>query len=499
MFSGYMHDPKPLQGGSHNSDYNLQDGWNSAMWQFTYSYVMPEIYRLEQTAAELMPPFYAIAKILKVLAMQRVTDYYGPVIYTHFGAQGAEYVPDGQQEVYMHFFDDLDEAVEILSDYVAERPMAGEFAKFDLLLDGSYAAWLRFANSLRMRLAVRLASVAPEKARAEFRKAAADPYGVIEVNTNNAAVKTSGIYSNPLGAINRSWNEAGMNASMESVLTGFGDPRIAKFFEPCAEDLVIANDGGESVSVPLKGQYHGVRQGTAFSHNYYAAFSRLTVEPTTEVVLMSAAEVWFLRAEAKLRWTDAGQQSVKELYEKGIEVSIRNQKSYRQSDAAAAWTEKKLTAPDWAAIDDAAISSYINDDTSSPEGYTDPWKPEYNSDPTTSITVKWDEGASNEEKLERIITQKWIANFPLSTEAWADYRRTGYPKLFRPKQNLAPSIIDTQLGPRRLLYNETELSSNTVEVNNAIQLLKAESSEVKGDGDTGGTRLWWDRKDKGNF
>ena len=499
MFSGYMHDPKPLQGGSHNSDYNLQDGWNSAMWQFTYSYVMPEIYRLEQTAAELMPPFYAIAKILKVLAMQRVTDYYGPVIYTHFGAQGAEYVPDGQQEVYMHFFDDLDEAVEILSHYVAERPMAGEFAKFDLLLDGSYAAWLRFANSLRMRLAVRLASVAPEKARAEFRKAAADPYGVIEVNTNNAAVKTSGIYSNPLGAINRSWNEAVMNASMESVLTGFGDPRIAKFFEPCAEDLVIANDGGESVSVPLKGQYHGVRQGTAFSHNYYAAFSRLTVEPTTEVVLMSAAEVWFLRAEAKLRWTDAGQQSVKELYEKGIEVSIRNQKSYRQSDAAAAWTEKKLTAPDWAAIDDAAISSYINDDTSSPEGYTDPWKPEYNSDPTTSITVKWDEGASNEEKLERIITQKWIANFPLSTEAWADYRRTGYPKLFRPKQNLAPSIIDTQLGPRRLLYNETELSSNTVEVNNAIQLLKAESSEVKGDGDTGGTRLWWDRKDKGNF
>ena len=51
MFSGYIHDPKPLQGGSHNSDYNLQDGWNSAMWQFTYSYVMPEIYRLEQHTA----------------------------------------------------------------------------------------------------------------------------------------------------------------------------------------------------------------------------------------------------------------------------------------------------------------------------------------------------------------------------------------------------------------------------------------------------------------
>ena len=118
MFSGYMHDPKPLQGGSHNSDYNLQDGWNSAMWQFTYSYVMPQIYRLEQTAREKMPPFYAITKILKVLAMHRVTDYYGPVIYSHFADRGSEYVPDSQQQVYGCFFDDLDEAADILAAWV---------------------------------------------------------------------------------------------------------------------------------------------------------------------------------------------------------------------------------------------------------------------------------------------------------------------------------------------------------------------------------------------
>ena len=172
MFSGYMHDPKPLQGGSHNSDYNLQDSWNSAMWQFTYSYVMPQIYRLEQTAREKMPPFYAITKILKVLAMHRVTDYYGPVIYSHFADRGSEYVPDSQQQAYNCFFDDLDEAADILAAWVEEQPEAGEFSRFDLLLDGSYTAWLRFANSLRMRLAVRIAVAAPEKARAEFRKAA---------------------------------------------------------------------------------------------------------------------------------------------------------------------------------------------------------------------------------------------------------------------------------------------------------------------------------------
>lgn len=127
MFSGYMHDPKPLQGGSHNSDYNLQDGWNSAMWQFTYSYVMPQIYQLEQTAREKMPPFYAIAKILKVLAMHRVTDYYGPVIYSHFADRGSEYVPDSQQQVYGCFFDDLDEAADILAAWGGGQPEAGEF------------------------------------------------------------------------------------------------------------------------------------------------------------------------------------------------------------------------------------------------------------------------------------------------------------------------------------------------------------------------------------
>ena len=48
--------------------------------------------------------------------------------------------------------------------------------------------------------------------------------------------------------------------------------------------------------------------------------------------------------------------------------------------------------------------------------------------PPSRITIKWKEDAQFEENLERIITQKWIAIFPLGNEAWAEYRRTGYPK-----------------------------------------------------------------------
>lgn len=457
MFSGYMHDPKPLQGGSHNSDYNLQDGWNGSMWQFTYSYIMPEIYRLEQTAPEQKPAFYAIAKILKVLVMHRVTDYYGPVIYSHFGDRGNEYVPDSQEEVYGRFFDDLDEAETILTGAVRERGVSEEFGKFDLLLDGSYVSWIRLAASLRMRLAVRVACVLPERAAAEFRKSLEGSYGVIETNPANAAVSTSGTYTNPLGEINRNWNEAVMNASMESIMVGYGDPRLEKYFEPCKSDLVILDGNGNSVTVPLKGGFHGIRQGTAFSHNYYAAFSRLTVETTTDAVLMTAAEVWFLRAEAALRgWTG---EDTETCYRNGVTMSF------------AQW--QASGCEQYLASDAAAV------------GYSDPIDPGNDIAARCRVSPRWDESASPGLKLERIITQKWIAMYPEGCEAWAEQRRTGYPRLFPVRYNHSKGqSIDTETMIRRLPYPATLETSDPEQYAALVKAL--------GGPDDGGTRLWWD-------
>ena len=457
MFSGYMHDPKPLQGGSHNSDYNLQDGWNGSMWQFTYSYIMPEIYRLEQTAPEQKPAFYAIAKILKVLVMHRVTDYYGPVIYSHFGDRGNEYVPDSQEEVYGRFFDDLDEAETILTGAVRERGVSEEFGKFDLLLDGSYVSWIRLAASLRMRLAVRVACGLPERAAAEFRKSLEGSYGVIETNPANAAVSTSGTYTNPLGEINRNWNEAVMNASMESIMVGYGDPRLEKYFEPCKSDLVILDGNGNSVTVPLKGGFHGIRQGTAFSHNYYAAFSRLTVETTTDAVLMTAAEVWFLRAEAALRgWTG---EDTETCYRNGVTMSF------------AQW--QASGCEQYLASDAAAV------------GYSDPVDPGNDIAARCRVSPRWDESASPGLKLERIITQKWIAMYPEGCEAWAEQRRTGYPRLFPVRHNHSKGqSIDTETMIRRLPYPATLETSDPEQYAALVKAL--------GGPDDGGTRLWWD-------
>ena len=194
MFSGYMHDAKPLNGGSNNSDYNMQDGWNSAMWTHVYSYIFPQIYQSENATRDTHPALFGITKILKVEVMHRVTDYYGPIIYRHFANAEKHYQPDTQKEVYYEFFNELDSAVVALIGYIEEKPESNGFARFDILLDGKYSSWVKFANSLRLRLAMRLASIAPDKARSEIEKIKENDYGFFERGSEKVAVSTKSGY-----------------------------------------------------------------------------------------------------------------------------------------------------------------------------------------------------------------------------------------------------------------------------------------------------------------
>ena len=458
MFSGYMHDYKPLNGGSHNSDYNLQDGWNGTLWENTYAYIMPQIKRLEDSTRLKYPAVYAVTEILKVEVMHRVSDYYGPVIYTSFGNKKMIYQPDTQQDVYHYFLDDLKTAVGILENYVNLADYTPEFSRFDLLLDGKVESWIRFANSLRLRLAIRLAMADPDKARQEFADALAGPLGVFEEPTQLVAVTTDEEYSNPLGEINRVWGEVYMNASMESILNGFDDPRREAFFEPCPDDVLLPDrDGRDSVLIPLKGQYRGIRQGTMFAHTLYSALSKIYVNVQTKPILMTAAEVWFLRAEAALRgWTteDPGI-----CYEQGIRCSfsqwqVPGVETYLQSDCRATDFEGAFT-------------------------------PGNNIKARCLVSPRWDDAASDEMKLERIITQKWLAVFPEGCEAWAEQRRTGYPRLFSVRYNNSRNgCVDTEKMIRRLNYPSSILDSDNGQYEMLVNAL--------GGPDHAGTPLWWD-------
>lgn len=90
----------------------------------------------------------------------------------------------------------------------------------------TFSEWIRFANSLRLRLAVRIAMADSKQAVAEAQKALTDEEGLLEGNDEVVAVSTSSGYTNPFGEINKAWGEVFMNANMESLLVGYEDPRM---------------------------------------------------------------------------------------------------------------------------------------------------------------------------------------------------------------------------------------------------------------------------------
>ena len=260
--------------------------------------------------------------------MHRVTDYYGPIIYKNFANAENHYRPDKQKDVYYEFFKELDSAVVALTGYIEEKPEFNGFARFDILLDGKYPSWVKFANSLRLRLAMRIASVAPDKARAEIQKIKENDYGFFEAETGGAVVSTKSGYTNPLGELNRVWNETYMSANMESILVGYNDPRLGIYFELCTDET-------------LKGQYRGIRQGTCFAHSHYSGLSKLFVKQSTDAPLMTASEVWFLRAEAALRgWTDEDEETC---YQNGVTTSFHQWGIYGVED----YLQSEQTASDF--------------------------------------------------------------------------------------------------------------------------------------------------------
>lgn len=453
LFAGYVHDFNPFNDGKNNSTYYMMDGWNGSSWDNTYGYIMPEVQKSEQINENINWGFYGITKILKVELMHRISDLYGPIVYTQFGSKTGS-KPDTQQEAYTAFFKDLDEGIDKIRKFVADNPGMENFTSFDVFMpEGkkNYAQWIKFANSLRLRLAVRLSVVAPKTAAAEIEKAMnPDAGGLLEANNDIVAVSTALGFTNPFGEINKGWGEVFLNANLESYMKGYEDPRLEKYFEK-AEGVK-----DETSVIAYAGTYKGIRPGTGFSHKNYAKHSKSTISQTTSAVLMTPAEIWFLRAEAALR--EFTTEDPKDCYEKGVRASFAQ----------------------WGA--DGADKFLASDNV--PADYKDAFNAEYNVKAAGTITPKWDEGAGPAVKLERIITQKWLAMFPEGCEAWTEQRRTGFPKLFEVMVNQSGGTVDSKIGPRRLNFFVSIKTTNPEQYQQLLDAL--------GGADNCGTRLWWD-------
>lgn len=426
-------------------------GGTYSLFNEGYNNIMAPVAEIKRRGArESAPDFWAVALTLKVAAMQRVTDIYGPITYSEYGKGGVSAAYDSQEKVYNTFFLELDTAVNNFKTYIAGHPGATPFKKFDKIYAGDYSKWLKFANSTRLRLALQIVKVAPEKAKTEAEKALDEANGgVFTTNDESAIGGLTGIW-----VPTHDWGDFRVGAAVITYMNGYNDPRRASYFE---------------LSTIVPGKYIGIRQGsTGIISQKYAGFSDIsltTYTSTSKYQWMNAAEVYFLRAEGALRgWSMGG--SAKELYETGIATSLAQ---YGYSGAA---------------------DAYINDNVSKQEDFVDPVVSANSMAAMSDVTIKWDESATNERKLEKIVVQKYISMFPDGTNVWSTYRRTGYPKLFPVVVNNSGGVINSDIQIRRMIYPDGEVASNPVEVAKAIQLL--------GGPDNGATRLWWDPL-KSNF
>ena len=110
----------------------MVSGWNNFIWSVPYSNVMNNAKTIENETRETFPELFAVSQILKVTAMHRVSDVFGPIVYTKFGESATTSEYDSQEEAYNAFFADLEEAIQILSDNI-DSP---RFAAFDLAYGG---------------------------------------------------------------------------------------------------------------------------------------------------------------------------------------------------------------------------------------------------------------------------------------------------------------------------------------------------------------------------
>jgi hypothetical protein len=456
IYSGYIAPTGAWYGGVHNGSYYFISGWIEKTFTSGFASVMPAWQSITKITDEQgLPEIAAIATIVKVEAMHRVADAYGPIPYNNFGSGALQNTYSSLQEVYTKFLTELDNAIDVLTLYVQGNPTGTLLQKYDYVYNGSVTSWIKFANTLRLRLALRIVYADADLARIEAEKSIGNPVGLISNSNERAALQHSSnlSYYHPLYEIAYSFNagEARMSASMDSYLNGYADPRRSVYF-----------------TTAIDGNYHGVRQGivtTTWTPYTGTNTSSLNMSMTsTQIVWMTAAESYFLRAEGALRgWNMGG--TAEDLYNQGINVSFLE--NGLQSSDAATYAADSLLVP--VAFTD--FSGQTGNDVATPP---------------SSIIIAWKLIDDFETSLEKIITQKWIAMYPNGPEGWAEFRRTGYPKLFPVVNNNSNGTISTASQIRRIPFPQSEYNNNSVGVQSGISAL--------GGPDGGGTKLWWDKK-----
>jgi len=446
-------------GGPNNLNYFLKDGWVASSYTESYSTVVPLWQDLKGKTETQFPEVFALAQILKISAWHKATDMFGPIPYKEAG-KGLITVPyDSQEEVYKAMFKELSDAIEVLTKY-ADNGNSKLLPNADAVYAGDVHKWVVYANSLMLRLAMRVYYADAALSKKYALQAVNHSYGVMKSKDDEAKMERGASleFKNNLDVLINQYNECRMGSSMLAYLGGYQDPRLPKYFN--------TSTVSQAVTVGTYGKYSGVPTGHDVSSNdAFRDSSRPAITSTTPTYWMRASEVYFLLAEAALHGFAVG-GTAESLYEKGIEMS------FEENGIASSEVADYMSS----GLKPSAYSFHLTN-------------PGVNVDvpAVTEATTAW--SGTDEEKLEKIMIQKWIALYPNGQEAWTESRRTGYPKLHSVVTNYSNGEIDSEVGIRRMRF-PTNKSTSAEDIAN----LESARKLLRGGLDKAGTRLWWDNK-----
>ena len=392
---------------------------------------------------------YDWARIMRVAVMHRLADQYGPIPYSHVSTSSF-YVPyDDDDEVYLTMLEELDEAVTDMSALVSQWDGVCTMANFDRVYAGDWNKWLKFANSLMLRLSIRISNAAPALAREYAEKAV--KRGVITSNADNACYNMAsgkmGTVESAFWGVAKTYNDCRACADLVCYLKGYEDPRLEAYFDP-------ATFGDNSL-------VEGVRAGSLCTRNNFVNHSAPAVEQYSSYPLLTAAETSFLRAEGAMKgWAMGG--SAKDFYTEGIKYSFDQ----------------------WGV---SGAASYANDNARTQAAYRSSVLTGEDCDPVSTVTVAWDDAAGDSATVgnpnyERLMIQKYLAQYPLGHETWCDYRRTGLPKFF-PVYRSVETKYKGMVVAERLPFSIKETENNAENLNAAKAMLSGP--------DDFSTKLWW--------
>lgn len=386
-----------------------------------------EVLRLTKEGEGKNDVRHALARIVACVSYERLTDCYGDIPYFN-GAKGNQDILtpayDAQAAIYKDMLEQLGQCVEVLKTADPKQAYPGSDPVYNNQLD----KWAKFANSLRLRLAMRMRFVDAASAHPVIKQCLGLP--LIEENEDNFQLlrqesDNSELY-NPWYNL-KQYNDFKMSQFFVETLRAADDPRLPV--------LVKENEKGE-----FKGFINGLIDQALGGYVWddHSAPMPVLVGKATPSYIMTAAEVWFLRAEAAL-FQLGENRAANTCYQSGI---ISNMEM-------------------WQVAGDEQNDFLSNSPMGSLQG-------------------------STEEQFEQIGTQAWIAFVPNFTEAWFNIRRTGYPVIARrTAPDLSQGVTNGYL-PKRFLYTTSEYNRNRTNVEAAV---------ARQGTDVIDTPVWWDVRD----